>query len=346
MSNKIRLAVAGAGLIGKRHIASIPRAADVALSAVVDPSPEAGKTAAEAGVPWYRSLGELFLDQKPDGVIVATPNRLHVENGLECVRNGCPILVEKPLAAEASEALVLVEAAEKAGIHLLVGHHRRHNPLMQKARAVIDEGELGQLRAAQAICWFYKPDDYFEEAPWRKQRGAGPISVNLVHDIDLIRYLCGDVVGVQAQMRPSLRGYENEDVGTALLTFANGVIGTITVSDMIVSPWSWELTARENPIYPATAESCYLLGGTRGSLELPGLRLWRYEGKRSWWEPISAVSSAPEDFSDPLIRQITHFAEVIRGRESPLVSGREGLKTLEVIEAIYRSAESAQTVSL
>lgn len=345
MSASIRLAVAGAGLIGKRHIASIARCNGVELSAIVDPS-DAGKYyARDIGVPWYESLSDMFAREKPDGAILATPNQVHVDNGLECVAARCPMLVEKPLAISADEALVLVDAARDAGVPILVGHHRRHNPLMRKARELIDADKLGQLRAVHVNCWIYKPDDYFNEAPWRKAQGAGPVSVNLVHDVDLIRYLCGDVVSVQAQAAPSIRGYENEDVAAAVLRFENGAIGTITVSDTIVSPWSWELTARENPAYPPTAQSCYLLGGTHGSLSLPDLTLWENNGKRSWWQPISATT-LPRDASDPLINQIAHFAAVISGFEEPLVSGEEGLKTLRVIESIQGAAKYGETILL
>ena len=345
MTPSIRLVIAGTGLIGKRHIASISRCNGVELSAIVDPS-DAGKSyAAEMGMPWYGSLSEMFAKERPDGVILATPNQVHVDNGLECVTARCPMLVEKPLATSADEAVVLVDAARNAGVPILVGHHRRHNPLIRTAREMIDAGKIGQLRAVHANCWMYKPDEYFDAAPWRKAQGAGPVSVNLVHDVDLIRYLCGDVVSVQAQAARSIRGYDNEDVAAAVLQFENGAIGTITVSDIIVSPWSWELTSRENPAYPPTAQSCYLLGGTHGSLSLPDLTLWKNNGTRSWWQPISATTF-PRDASDPLINQIAQFAAVISGFEEPLVSGEEGLKTLQVIESIQISAKSGETIFL
>ena len=142
--------------------------------------------------------------------------------------------------------------------------------------------------------------------------------------MDLIRYLCGEVETVQGQSVPSVRGYENEDVAAAILKFRNGAIGTITVSDSIVAPWSWELTSHENPIYPPTSESCYLIGGSHGSLSLPELRLWAHRGGlRDWWSPISATSLT-RDASDPLVNQMSHFADLIRRTTEPLVPGREG----------------------
>lgn len=345
MTTPTRLIIAGIGLVGRRHAEAIHHLKNVELVGIVDPSDAARIYAAERNLPWFGSLLEMFAREKPDGVILATPTPLHVEQGLECVAQGCPTLVEKPLATSATDAAVLVDESQKAGVPLLVGHHRRHNPLIQKAREVIDADKLGRLRAVHANCWLYKPDNYFDEAPWRKALGAGPVSVNLVHDVDLIRYLCGDVVSVQAQAAPSVRGYENEDVAAAVLRFENGAIGTITVSDIIVAPWSWELTAHENPAYPPTSQSCYLLGGTHGSLSLPDLTLWQNNGTRSWWEPISATT-LPRDSSDPLVNQIAQFAAVISGKQQPLVPGEEGLQTLRVIEAIQYSAKSGETVVL
>jgi len=340
----VRLAISGVGLVGKRHADAINRLPQAELVGVVDPS-EAGRIyAREHGLPCFDTLAELFEAQTPDGVILATPTPLHVEQGLECVRQGCPVLVEKPIAISARDALELVTASERASVPLLVGHHRRHNSLIRKAREIIDAGEIGDIRAVHINCWFYKPDDYFEAAPWRKKIGAGPISVNLVHDVDLVRYLCGEVVSVQAQATPSVRGFENEDVAAAVLKFENGAIGTITVSDSIVAPWSWELTSREYPIYPPTSESCYMLGGSHGSLSVPDLRLWTHrDGARDWWKPISATTLTREA-SDPLMNQIAHFAEVIQGHAEPLVSGREGLRTLQVIESIQLAAQTEQTV--
>jgi predicted dehydrogenase len=276
---------------------------------------------------------------------LSTPTPLHVSQGLECIERSCPVLVEKPLATSAVQAKILTDAAEHAAVPLLVGHHRRHNPLIQKAKELILSGEIGNIRALQATCWFYKPDEYFDIAPWRTQKGAGPVSVNLVHDIDLMRYFCGEIISVQAQMAPSIRGFDNEDLAAAVLKFESGVIGTVTVSDSIVSPWSWELTSREYPIYPMTSESCYLLGGSEGSLSVPDLKVWSHKGERNWWNPISGTI-APRDASDPLINQITNFADVIRGDTDALVTGLDGLKTLLVIEAIQKAAQTQNLIEV
>ncbi|MEM0921504.1 MAG: Gfo/Idh/MocA family oxidoreductase [Pseudomonadota bacterium] len=346
MPQAVPLAIAGFGLVGRRHAAAIAQCETADLAAVIEPT-EPGRAAAGAlGCAVYPDLDAFFAAGGAAGMILATPNPLHVAQGMQAVAAGCPVLVEKPIATRSVDAVQLIAAAEQAGVPLLVGHHRRYNPIIQAAQETITRGDLGELRAVQATCWFYKPDAYFDAAEWRKRPGAGPVAVNLVHDIDLMRHLCGEVVSVRALASPARRGYDNEDLASALLSFANGVIGTVSVSDSITAPWSWEMTAREHPIYPPTAESCYMIGGTRGALSLPDLRLWHHgAGEPDWWAPISATSLM-RAATDPLANQIAHFTDVIAHGATPLVSGQEGLRTLEVIEAMQLSAAQGRDISL
>ncbi len=270
--NPVGLAVLGAGLIGKRHVEHILDEDCAALTAIVDPAPDAKDFAAQKDASWYPNLAAMLEERRPEGIIVATPTQMHVANGLESVAAGIPILVEKPIADDVVEATKLVEAAEKAGVPLLAGHHRRHNPMIQEAKKAIEAARLGQVVSVHGTCWLHKPDDSFD-APWRRRKGAGPAFTNLIHDVDLLRYLCGEVVSAQAFESNALRGAEVEETAVVLLEFANGVLGTVNVSDIIAAPWSWELTSGENPVYPHTRETCYMIGGTRGSLTVPTLDL-------------------------------------------------------------------------
>lgn len=298
------------------------------------------------GCPWFPNLDTMLATDRPDGAIIATPNQMHVAHGLQVLDAGCPLLVEKPLADTSAEAIKLVQAAEAAGQPLLVGHHRRHNPLIAAAKARIEGGALGRIVAVQGTCWLYKPDDYFQ-TPWRRQKGAGPVFINLIHDIDLMRHLVGEISAVQAVESRDTRGHEVEDTAAILLHFAHGALGTLSVSDTIVAPWSWELTAAENPAYPATGQTCYTIGGTAGSLELPRGALWSQDAPRSWWSPIDRDAGQPPGSEpDPLDLQIDHFCDVIEGKASPRVPGREGLRSLQVIEAIKKAAETGERTML
>lgn len=340
----VRIAVAGAGLVGKRHVEAIERCGAAIVSAIADPDPAARDFATDNDCKWYPSITDLLAGDPPDGVVIATPNQMHVENGLQCVRAGIAILVEKPIADTAHSASRLVVEAARLAVPVLVGHHRRHNPLIRAARAQIESGAIGDVVAVHATCWLYKPDDYFKVG-WRTQPGAGPVFINLIHDIDLLRYLVGEIVSVQAAESSHSRNRNVEDTAAIIVKFASGALGTITVSDNIVAPWSWELTAAENPAYPVTDETCYFFGGTRGSLEIPKGKIWTQDSERSWWQPINQTSYDTEP-RDPLDEQIDHFCKVIGGTEQPVVSGLEGLKSLQVIEAIKQSARDGNRIDL
>jgi predicted dehydrogenase len=329
--DEVRIAVVGVGLIGRRHVAAIDAADGARPAALVDPAPATRVLADDVGAPWFADLEEM-PDGLTDAVILATPNALHVDGGLACIARGLPVLIEKPLAVDVAGARRLVEAAASAGVHLLVGHHRRHNPIIATAKEIIESGAIGRVVSVQGMFWLRKPDDYFEVA-WRREPGAGPVLLNLIHDIDLLRYLVGEIRSVQAVASNSVRGNAVEDAAAMVFEFESGAIGAFNVSDAIPSPWSWELTAGENPAYPRTDQACYLIGGTGGSLEIPRLRVWTHEGGGGWYDPI-VTTEHPAVPADPLVRQVEHFAAVIRGECEPLVSGEEGLRTLTVIERV------------
>lgn len=338
----VRIAVAGAGLIGKRHIEHVVAEPTSELYAVIDPAAEGAQLAQLHGVPHYPDFAAMMAAGRPDGVVFATPTQMHVANGEAAVAAGLPALIEKPIADDVVAAEALVLRAEAVGVPLLIGHHRRHNPMIQRAKEIVDAGRLGRIVAVHGFFWLMKPDDYFEVA-WRRQEGAGPILTNLIHDIDLLRYLVGEIGAVQAMTSNAMRKFSIEETAAITCQFENGALGTIAVSDTIVAPWSWEQTTGENPAYPQTDQSCYTIGGTHGSLTVPKLEVWSNAGKRSWWEPFT-VERTYAALDDPLRLQIRHFCKVVRGEEQPLVSGREGLKTLRVIEAIKKAAKEGGRV--
>ena len=156
-ASRPRIAVAGAGIIGQAHMAVIQASPHAQLCAVVDPSPAAAALAAKAGVPLYKTLDDLLAQDKPDGMVLATPNALHVPQALQCMGQGLPVLLEKPIATTVAEAQVLVDQVEQTGARVLIGHHRAHSPIMAKARQVVSSGQLGQLVAVMGSALFSNP---------------------------------------------------------------------------------------------------------------------------------------------------------------------------------------------
>ncbi|HEY3047931.1 MAG TPA: Gfo/Idh/MocA family oxidoreductase [Polaromonas sp.] len=346
--NKIRIAVAGAGYIGQAHMGVALTSPTCALSAIVDPSPAAVDVAAKAGVPLYRSIDELLDKDRPDGLILATPNQLHVPQALQCVAAKVPVLLEKPIATTVAEGEQLVKVVDDTGAKVLIGHHRAHSPIMAKAKEVVDSGKLGKLVAVMGSATFFKPDNYYADAPWRREIGAGPILLNMIHEVHNLRMLCGDIVAVQAFASHATRGFPVEDTVAINLRFANGALGTFMLSDTAACARSWEQTSQENKAYPSYAdEDCYVIAGTNGSLSVPTMRLKTYPRPedRSWWKAFEeGVVGMVRD--DPLKHQLEHFGAVIRGEAQPLVSARDGLLNLRITEAIAEAARTGQVVHL
>lgn len=345
MSEPLRIALIGAGVMGRQHCQHLEGLAEARLCTVADPGPQAVAFAAECGVPHFADHRQMLAEARPQAAIVANPNNLHVGTALDCIAAGVPVLLEKPVGVQLGEVRELVAASAHAGVPVLVGHHRRHNPLIARARELVRSGSLGRLTTVTALWQLQKPDSYFD-IPWRREPGAGMLLTNLIHDLDLLRHLCGEVSEVQAITSNGVRGFANEDSAVVLLRFANGALGTLTGSDAVAAPWSWELDSGENPVYPRQADQpCYLLAGTRGALSIPQLRRWHYaEPGAGWHQPLlqSLESFQP---GEALRLQLQHFVKVARGEVAPLVDAVDAGNTLALIEAIREAAETGRACS-
>ena len=342
----LNIGIVGFGLVGKRHASALEKTNGLLLKDVIEHDPTSLQSSEkELKFITHNDLDEYLNSNKPDGLIIATPTVLHIDQAIKCIEKKIPLLIEKPISVHAKDAITLIKRSKELDVPLLIGQHRRHNQIIKTTKKILDEGVLGEIRSIQATCWFYKPDHYFDAAPWRKLKGAGPIYVNLIHDVDLLRYFCGEVKTVYANAIRSTRGYDNEDVASAVLTFKNDIIANVSASDSISSPWSWETTSNEHPVYPNTNNSCYLIGGTDGSLSLPDLKLWKHEKKPDWWTPLITEKYDFQNI-DPLITQLENFRDVILGKTEPLVSGLEGVRSLQVIEAIQSSIASKSPIDI
>ena len=339
----VRLLLIGAGVIGRTHIDRIGRDPHLALAGIAEPS-AAGKALAEQlGVPWAASHLELLERTQAQGAIVATPNASHVGMAIDCLERGVAALVEKPVADTVAEALALVQAQQRTGVPVLVGHHRRHNPINSRARSIMQDGRLGRVVTANVMCTVLKPDAYFDAA-WRRQPGGGPVLINLIHEIDMLRFLCGEITEVQALSSNAVRGFAVEDTAAAVLRFASGALGTVVLSDAAASPWCWDFCAAEQDQYPRQDVQSHFIAGTHGSLSLPDLALWNYRGERSWHAEMTLEKTFVHK-ADAYSRQLQHFAAVIEGREAPLCSAVDGLRTLQATLAVAEAARSGQAVS-
>ncbi|MBT4931835.1 MAG: Gfo/Idh/MocA family oxidoreductase [Rhodospirillaceae bacterium] len=340
----LRIALIGAGNIGHRHLKVLLADPDYQVVGIADPAPNTADYCREQEIPYFADPEAMLDEVRPDGAIVAVPNQLHVITGLACLSRKVPVLIEKPLADSLDGALDILDAVESSGVPVLVGHHRRHNPIMRRAAEILREDGVGKIIAVAGMWLAHKPDDYFD-IPWRRQPGAGPILTNAIHDIDNLRMLCGEIETIQASTSNTVRGHPIEDTAAAVITFANGALGTLIVSDTVTSPWSWEWVSEENPYYPHEPRDCYLVTGTGGSLAVPSLELCWHEPGGHWGTPLTKRRN-PVTPGDAYIEQMCNFADVIRGKAEPVVSAFDGARTLAATLAITLSARSGQPVQI
>jgi predicted dehydrogenase len=179
---------------------------------------------------------------------------------------------------------------------------------------------------------------------WRREAGGGPVLINAIHDIDCLRMLCGDVESVSAATSNETRKFAVEDTAAAVLHFKSGALGTLLVSDAVSACWTWEMGSRENADRPNDTENCYIIAGTKGSLTVPYLQhRWHEPGQESWDVPLTQLR-VPVRPADAYHEQMRNFANVIRGTEKPVLSGRDGTITLATTLAITRSAQTGAQV--
>lgn len=343
----VRVCVVGAGLIGERHARVVAEHADCTLAAIVDPDENKHALAGELGSRAYRMLEDL-PDGHCDAVIVATPNGLHLPLGMACLERGLPCLIEKPIADSIAGGQALSDAFASAGIPLLIGHHRRYHPFVETARSLIESGEIGAPVFASIIWAVRKPHSYFDKGKWRLESDGGPLLINLIHEIDLMRCIFGPLDTVQAIVSNRQRGGRVEDTAAVLVQFESGVLATIALSDAALTPWSFEGASAENPNIAETGVSSWRIGCTHGAFEFPGLRVWRHaaDGEGDWSKPLTDATIDVKQVA-PLDRQLSHFAALARGEiDRPAVAGHDGVASLKAIAAIRQSAQLGRPVAV
>ena len=341
---RIPIAVIGAGLIGRSHVQRALEHPGIELVGIADPSEEGRQVADSVNVQWFADFDRMLASAKPRGVVVATPNGMHARIAVHCLERGAAVLVEKPIADTLEDAKRICDASARSGLPAMVGHQRRHNPIMRRAKQMIAAGRLGRPVCLTAMSTWLKPAEYFE-TKWRREKGGGPVLINLIHDIDQLRFLFGDVDSVQAMTSNSIRGFEVEDTAVVLLRFRNGALGTVTVSDTATAPWNWDLSTGEAERFPRQDVNSHFLSGTDGSLTLPRLEFWHYREGKSWHDELTEERTALH-LANPYAEQMRQFGAVVDGREEPLCSAVDGMSSLEVTLAVAAAARTERPISL
>jgi predicted dehydrogenase len=341
----VAIGVIGAGLIGRKHLRKLAERSDYDLVGIADVNVDQVK-AEHPNTRVFADYRRLLDETQPDAVIIASPNQLHAETGIECARRGIHFLIEKPVTDTLGSAVALLAEVRKSGIKSLVGHHRRHHLQVKALKAWLGEGRIGDIVGVSAIWATHKPESYFEVAPWRRQVGGGPVLINLIHEIDFLRFTVGEIAAVEAIASNRQRGFAVEDTAAALIEFAGGALGTFFISDSAVSPWTMEQGLGESVEFPFSGQGSYRLMGRRGAIEFPNLVQWAQAGgAQDWNQPIQAQHIHAVSI-DPYVAQLDHFGDVIRGTTPSLQPVEDGARSLIATLAIAEAAGAGRRIDL
>ncbi len=341
----INIVVHGAGTIGKRHLMAINENQNVNLSGIIDISDEAKQFCENKKIPLSKNLNDLKIKSEIDGVIICTPTTLHYKNTLDALELGLDVLIEKPISANVSEAQTIAKIAQENNCKVLVGHQRRFYPLVIKAKEIVKNGEIGKIIGLSGVWALRKDNDYFDP-DWRKKISAGPVITNLIHDIDYLRFIFGEIEAVSAYSSNNINNFEKEDILSANLKFKNGLLGNFLITDGGTSPWSWETGTGENIHLPHLKENNLRIIGTEGSLEFPNLKLWKYKNKgQNWKDEIEAIEICTNKI-DAYALQIDHFRNVINRVVEPITGALDAELTLKVVLSILESTKSEKTIKI
>ncbi|MEO9649450.1 MAG: Gfo/Idh/MocA family oxidoreductase [Roseobacter sp.] len=315
-----QILVVGGGLIGARHMQSVQANQQCHLAGLVDPNPQ---IQSDAQISRFHDMSD--VTGHVDGVILATPTHLHAEQGAFAATKGWHVLIEKPVSDNLADAKAVSKAVAQSGVGSLVGHHRRYHASVQHLKAIIADGSIGTPITASVIWAMRKPDIYFE-GNWRTA-GGSPVMINLVHDIDVLRFILGEITSVSAIRGAGQRGNDRIESGAVALAFENGATGTISFSDTAPSPWGFEAGTGENPNIGTTHQDMMWITGTKGAISFPSLTAWSGVewGTPALPQPLIAIQST----KPPLEAQLDHFLDVMNGAQ-PLIDVADATRTLEI----------------
>jgi len=339
----MHVGLVGGGGISATHAQAALAIPGVSVAAIQGTNEEKVRAlcARHGGTP-YTSLGAFLAHRPMDFVVIGSPSGLHAEQGVAAAAQGLHVLVEKPIDITASRADALIGAAAKADVRLGVILQDRFKPGPIAMKQVLQEGRLGRPILVDAKVPWYRPPEYYATSRWRGTLaldGGGALINQAIHTLDLLIWLLGDVARVQARTSTLLHRIEAEDSGAAILEFACGALGTFT------------FTTAAYPGYPRRIA----VTGTLGTMvleqdEVIGLdlvegALERQGDGRPGVAPRLPAGVADQPASSPLVSDIgphravfEDFVAAIRDKRAPRCDGREGRRSLALVEEIYQAS--------
>jgi predicted dehydrogenase len=345
MDRKIfRFGLVGCGRISAKHIEAIKDIDGAELVAVCDPvesrAIEASKKA--GGIPYYLSYDEMLQKENIDIVNILTPSGMHPINTIDIVKKyHTHIICEKPMALRMEDAEEMVRICDEFGVRLFVVKQNRYNLPVQKLKEAVEEGKFGKLVLGTVRVRWCRDQKYYDQDSWRGtwEYDGGVLSNQASHHIDLLEWLMGEPVSVIAKTGTYLADIEVDDTAVAIIKFRNGALGVVEAT-----------TATR----PKDLEGSLSILGEKGSVVIGGfavnkMQIWNFsdesEGERD--RILTEFAETPPNvYGFGHKRYIEHVLDCIRSGRKALVDGLEGKKSLELINAIYESAETGREVFL
>jgi UDP-N-acetyl-2-amino-2-deoxyglucuronate dehydrogenase len=342
----IHIGLIGAGNISDTHARAARGIPDVEIAAVYAPThAHAERLAAQHGGTAYDTL-ERLLDHRPlDLVVVGSPSGLHAEQGIAAAKRGLHVLVEKPIDTTTARADALIDEAARADVTLGVIFQDRLKGGPRQVKALLDAGRLGRPILVSAQVKWYRTPEYYRESRWRGTQaldGGGALMNQAVHTVDLLLWMFGPVRRVFGRVATSLHAIEVEDTAVAVLEFASGALGTLEAATSAYPGYSRrvELTGSEGTV---------VLDGDRlAAVDLRGSDTTDGTGRPGSVDNATAVSASSPIVADASAHQrvLEDFIRAVTTRTAPCCDGRDGRRSVALIEAIYASSRSNQPVEL
>jgi UDP-N-acetyl-2-amino-2-deoxyglucuronate dehydrogenase len=339
---KIRFALVGCGRISKNHIDSIAQhTAHAELVDVCDTNPEALAAAVKStGATGHASIAQLLEKTSADCIILTTPSGLHPSQAIMAAKAGKHVLSEKPMATKWEDGLRMVRACEEAGVHLFVVKQNRKNATLQLLKKAVDSKRFGQIYMVNMNVFWQRPQNgYYDQAKWRGtwDMDGGAFMNQASHYVDLLEWVIGPIESLHAYNATLARDIETEDTGVMSVKWRSGALGSLNCTMLT---------------YPKNLEGSITILGEKGTVRIGGVAVneiqeWQFADKQPDDEQIKQASYATTSvygFGHPLYYE--NVINVLRGQATPDVDGREGLKSLEVLIAAYRSARDGVRVGL
>lgn len=333
----VRFAIIGCGRIINQHLTALRDLDGAKLVAVCDLREDRARPVSEQeNVPWYANYHEMLRKENVDVVNIMTPSGMHPEHALDVMRRYRKhVVVEKPMALRLEDAKEMIATADELGVQLHVVQQNRFNKAVQKIRRAVDAGVFGKIALGTVRLRWCRPQRYYDRDPWRGKWAfdGGALTNQAVHHIDLLQWLVGEVEEVCAYGATRLVDVEVEDTATAILKFRSGAIGAIEAT-----------TAAR----PDDFEASVSIMGENGTVIAEGasvnrITTWTFNDGTD----IREFAEAP-----PTVYGFGHtpyLANVIasvQGTDAPAVSGREGIKPLRLLHALYASIETGMPVKM